>query len=434
MDLLVKPSILKPSQIQLPGDKSITHRALIIGSLGTGTTQLEGILESQDCLATLKAMQQLGVKLAQPAPGKVVIQGRGLDHLSPPTAPIDCGNSGTSMRLLAGLLSAQPFNSALYGDASLSRRPMERITLPLSTMGANIKGQLSQTRETPPLEIKGGPLQGITYVLPVESAQIKSCLLLAGLYAKGPTVIVEKGLCRDHTERMLKSFGCDIVTEQNKIVLTPGKTLFGQTLHIPGDFSSAAFFIGAASMNPGAEMVLSDIGVNDRRIGMLKILRRMGANIKLINERQQSGEAVADIEVKGSTLKGIEVPQEWVVSAMDEFPMLFIIAACAQGKTVIRGVKELRVKETDRIKVMCEGLKILGAHVEEFPDGVIISGGSLQGGELHSYGDHRVAMAFAMAATKTNTPIKIKDCDNIATSFPNFSQLAAQVGLDIQQL
>ncbi|MBS0286039.1 MAG: 3-phosphoshikimate 1-carboxyvinyltransferase [Proteobacteria bacterium] len=434
MDFVGKPNRILQGEITVPGDKSISHRALMIGSLSQGLTQIDNFLSGQDCLATLKAMQQMGVRIDQPSLECLHIHGQGLHSLTAPSEPIDCANAGTMMRLIAGLLAAQPFNSVLIGDDSLQNRPMERITYPLSLMGANITGVKRDNKIYAPLSIKGSSLHGIRYELPVESAQIKSCLLLAGLFAKELTQIVEKGECRDHTERMLSAFGSDIVNQANHITLKPGKALQAQHIIIPGDFSSAAFFIGAASMQMGATLMLKAVGVNERRIGFLHMLNSMGAKITLHHLRYFNNEPVADIEVKGARLQGINVPLQWVVSAMDEFPMLFVVAACAKGETTIRGVSELRVKESDRIASMCQGLRSLGIAVKELPDGVIICGGSLQGGVVDSFGDHRVAMALLMASWMANDTITVKNCDNINTSFPNFSECAAQLGLEISKV
>ncbi|MGD9591687.1 MAG: 3-phosphoshikimate 1-carboxyvinyltransferase [Candidatus Berkiella sp.] len=434
MDLVVKSSSPIQGHIQVPGDKSISHRALIIGSISIGETIVDGLLEGLDCLATLNAMRTLGVLIEKIGFQKYRIQGDGMNILHSPSKPIDCNNSGTAMRLLAGLLAPQPFDSILQGDASLSKRPMERIIQPLSLMGAHIQGVNKDNKICAPLSIHGKSLQGIDYTLPVQSAQIKSCILLAGLYAKGKTIIREKGESRDHTERLLKSFGCDIRVEDNQITLHPGNPLKGQTLHIPGDISSAAFFIGAASMQVGAHLVVQNVGVNPKRIGLLHILHEMGADISLQNQREQNDELVADLVINGAQLQGIDVPTKWVVSAMDEFPILFIVAACAKGETRISGISELRVKESDRLSVMCKGLKALGIYVKELEDGVIIQGGHLTGGKVNSEGDHRIAMAFAMAAFATHEEIHIQDCENINTSFPSFCDLALEVGLQIKKI
>ncbi len=432
MDLVVSQNALFQGQITPPADKSISHRAAIISALSQGESLIKNFLTSSDCMATLSAMRALGVAIEQVDEHHFLVKGKGLHALTAPKAAIDCGNAGTGMRLLAGVLAAQPFYSELHGDASLSRRPMERIVTPLLQMGASMTGVKRGERICAPLSIHGKPLSGISYELPVESAQIKSCLLFAGLYAKGQTTIIEKGECRDHTERMLAAFGCDINLSLGRITLKPGNTLKAQTLTIPGDFSSAAFFIGAASMQKGAHLIVKDVGVNERRLGFLHILKKMGAEITLQNPRMINHEPIADLEIKGAQLEGIDVPLRWVVSAMDEFPILFIVAANALGETKISGVSELRVKESDRLAVMCQGLKALGISVQEQTDGVSIIGGKLSGGSVDSAFDHRVSMAFAMAAACAQGEIHIKNCENINTSFPNFCELATSMGLAIK--
>ena len=434
MDLIVRSNVCLNGQISVPGDKSISHRVAIIASLSEGTTFITGFLEGQDCLATLNVMKALGVTIEHVDPQTIKIQGVGLSGLSEPYGPLDCGNAGTLMRLVAGVLAAQNFTSTLVGDESLSKRPMERIILPLRQMGAHITGIQKENKICAPLTIKGKPLHGIEYTLPVESAQIKSCLLFAGLYAQNKTIIHEKGECRDHTERLLRAFGCDIDIEHNRITLTPGTPLKGQSVQIPGDISSAAFFIATASMQKGAQLLVKNVGINPKRIGLIHILRQMGANITFKNHRELNNESVADIEVRGTQLKGITVPTQWAVSAMDEFPIIFIVASCALGETIISGVSELRVKESDRLAVMCQGLKALGISVNELIDGVVIQGGQLTGGTVDSCGDHRVAMAFAMAGFLAQDEIIIKDCMNIFTSFPNFCDLASNVGLNIKTI
>ncbi|MBS0290066.1 MAG: 3-phosphoshikimate 1-carboxyvinyltransferase [Proteobacteria bacterium] len=432
MDLVVKPGGILQGEATFPADKSISHRALILGALSIGTTILKGFLQAKDCLATLEAIRSLGVDVKFQQNGHLHIQGVGLTGLQAPSKAIDCGNSGTSMRLLTGLLAALPFKSVLTGDSSLQKRPMARVVEPLTKMGAKIFAQKSAALLVAPLQIEGMPLQGIAYTLPVASAQVKSCLLLAGLLAKSNTVITENIPTRDHTERMLNAFGCDIKIESNIITLSPGKALQAQEMLIPGDFSSAAFFIAGASMIPGSHIKLRCVGINERRIGLIHILKAMGANISIMDCTEENGEPIGDIEVKGSQLQGITVPAKWVVSAIDEFPILFIVAACAVGTTHVQGVAELRVKECDRIAVMAKGLSTLGIKVEELPDGMIIQGGKIKGGLVESQGDHRVAMAFAMASLVASKKIVIRDSDNIATSFPNFCEIAKQLGLLIE--
>lgn len=438
VDITVTSDGILQGEVRVPGDKSLSHRAVILGSIAQGQTHISGFLEGEDCQATVKAMQSLGVSIENPASETLIIKGVGLHGLQAPTHPIDCQNAGTGMRLLAGLLAPQSFASTLIGDASLSQRPMQRIVAPLKQMGARIEGRLINSEYFAPLEIQPAtqPLQALQYSLPVASAQVKSCLLLAGLYAQGTTVLVENVPTRDHTERMLQSFGAKLKTEHHRIVLEPGQALQGQEIIIPGDISSAAFFIAGASFTPGSHIILPQVGVNPRRMGMVHILREMGASIELHNRREIAGEPVADIEVKGKRLKGITVQQEWVASAIDEFPIIFVAAACAQGETLIRGIQELRFKETDRIAVMAKGLKALGIGVALLPDGIMIRGGVIQGGSVDSEGDHRVAMAFAMAALASPAPITISNAQSIATSFPNFIPLANALGLscDLRQM
>lgn len=433
-DLQVKPGGTLQGEGVVPGDKSISHRAIILGSIAQGKTTVRGFLPGKDCLATLRAMQSLGVKIDNPTPDTVIIEGVGLQGLSQSPCVLDCENSGTSMRLLTGLLAAQTFDSTLKGDHSLESRPMERILNPLAQMGARIKGRELDGKVVAPLMIQGSPLKGIHYALPIASAQVKSCLLLAGLYAQGNTFLVENVPTRDHTERMLQAFGADLTIKHHAITLKPGQPLQGQEVWVPGDISSAAFFIAGASFTPNAHILLRQVGINPRRMGMISILRLMGAEIHLLNSRERCGEMISDIEVKGKTLTGITVPLEWVASAIDEFPIIFVAAAMAQGETMIRGIQELRFKETDRIAVMAKGLKALGIPVAILPDGIMIRGAPIQGGRIQSEGDHRVAMAFAMAGLKTKEPIIIQDADNIATSFPNFNDLANHFGLPIQAL
>lgn len=415
----------------IPGDKSISHRGLILGALSEGTTLLQGFLKSEDCLATLEALSQCGVEFTIEAK-TVSITGKGLMGLEPPSSRLDCQNSGTSLRLLAGLLSAQSFDSQLIGDDSLSLRPMKRIVEPLMQMGAMIEGKFVGQEVYAPLKIKGkASLQGICYTLPIPSAQVKSCLLLAGLNAKGATTIIEKEPSRDHTERLLAFLGANISRSDNVICLKPGNRLKGQIITIPGDFSSAAFFIAGASFTPGSDIFLRNIGVNPTRTGMISILREMGAEIHLQDEREINAEPVADLEIKGGTLRGIEILPESIVSAIDEFPIIFVAAALAKGTTTIRGIRELRFKETDRIRVMVNALRLLGAQIDEWEDGVSIQGGVLSGGSVDAKGDHRIAMALAMAGLRATGSIKVVGVDNIATSFPEFIALANKSGLTI---
>ncbi|BAP54329.1 3-phosphoshikimate 1-carboxyvinyltransferase [Thioploca ingrica] len=427
---IVHPSGTLRGVLRVPGDKSISHRAMMLGALANGITQVSGFLEGEDTLATLAAFRAMGVHIEGPHQGQVILHGVGLQGLQPPTTPLYLGNSGTSMRLLAGLMAGQSFAVEMTGDSSLSRRPMRRVTEPLTTMGAQIE---TTAQGTPPLRIKGGQrLQGIDYHLPVASAQVKSCLLLAGLYANGMTCVTEPAPTRDHTERMLTGFGYPIQRNGPQVCLSGGGQLQATSIEVPADISSAAFFMVGASIATGSEVLLEHVGINPTRIGIINILRQMGADIHLHNEREIGGEPVADILVRASSLHGIHIPEEQVPLAIDEFPVLFIAAACARGETRLTGAEELRVKESDRIQVMAEGLQTLGIDAQPTRDGMVIQGGKIQGGVIQSYGDHRIAMAFTMASLCASNPIIIEDCANVATSFPNFVYLAKQAGIDIQ--
>lgn len=418
-------------RVRVPGDKSISHRSIMLGSLAEGTTEVEGFLEGEDALATLQAFRDMGVVIEGPHHGRLTIHGVGLTGLKAAPGPIYLGNSGTSMRLLAGLLAAQDFDSTLTGDASLSRRPMGRVAEPLRAMGAQIQ---TAADGRPPLIIKGGQtLKGMEYEMPVASAQVKSSLLLAGLYAQGSTKVIEPAPTRDHTERMLRGFGHPVDVDGAKVSLTSGSGLKAARIEVPADISSAAFFLVAASIAEGSDLLLEHVGINPTRTGVIDILRLMGADITLENQREAGGEPVADLRVRSAALKGIEIPEALVPLAIDEFPVLFVAAACAQGRTVLRGAQELRVKESDRIQVMADGLLELGISVEPTPDGIIIDGGQIGGGVVHAQGDHRIAMAFSVAALRAQSPIQIHDCANVATSFPNFLALSAQVGMRVAQ-
>jgi len=416
--------------IRVPGDKSISHRAIMLGSLAEGATEVDGFLQGEDTLATLAAFRAMGVGIEHPAEGCLRIHGVGLQGLKAPAGPLDLGNSGTSMRLLAGLLAGQPFDSELTGDASLRRRPMRRVVTPLAKMGASIE---LQADDMPPLKIHGGrSLRGIEYALPMASAQVKSCVLLAGLYARGRTCVIEPAPTRDHTERMLQGFGHALDRSGPRICLKGGGRLQGCCIQVPADISSAAFFMVGGVLSGGAELVLEAVGVNPTRTGVIDILRLMGADIELQNPREEGGEPVADIRVRSSCLHGIEIPPRLVPLAIDEFPAIFIAAACAEGETVLTGAGELRVKESDRIQVMAEGLRQLGITALTAEDGILIRGGQLRGGEIESHGDHRVAMAFAIAALRSTEAVRIRDCANVDTSFPGFIGLAREAGLGIR--
>lgn len=416
--------------LRVPGDKSVSHRAIMLGALADGATRINGFLEGEDTRATASAFSQMGVRIEVPSASERVVHGVGLHGLKASDAPIRCGNAGTGMRLLAGVLAGQAFDSVLVGDASLSKRPMGRIIEPLEMMGALIE---SQPGGLPPMRVRGNrPLRGIEYDLPMASAQVKSALLLAALYAKGETVVREPHPTRDYTERMLAAFGWPIDFSPGWARISGGHRLRATQVDVPTDFSSAAFFIVAATLVPGSELHIESVGMNPRRTGLLHALRAMGADIREVNPREQNGEAVADLLVRHAPLAGIELPVALVPDMIDELPVLFVAAACARGTTVIRGAAELRVKESDRIATMAAGLRALGVSIDETPDGASITGGRIQGGMVHSHGDHRVAMSFAVAAQMAQASVEIADVGNVRTSFPGFVELAAQAGMRIE--
>lgn len=424
---VVTPSIQLRGELRVPGDKSISHRSIMLGALAEGTTQISGFLEGEDTLATIDVFKSMYVLIEGPEQGQVIVHGVGLHGLQAPYKPLYLGNSGTSMRLLSGLLAGQTFSVEMTGDESLSRRPMRRVTDPLATMGALI---YSTSSGTPPLRIQGGQqLRGIDYPMPIASAQVKSCLLLAGLYAQGTTCITEPAPTRDHTERMLRGFGYPVQQAGNRVCVTGGGQLTAMNIDIPADISSAAFFMVGASIAKGSEILLQHVGINPTRTGVIDILKMMGADITLLNVREVGGEPVADIQIRHAPLRGIQIPEHLVALAIDEFPALFIAAACAEGETVLTGAEELRVKESDRIQVMADGLRAVGIQAQPTPDGMIIQGGQIRGGTIQSHGDHRIAMAFTMAALRAQTDIIIEDCANVATSFPNFVELASRAGI-----
>jgi len=415
--------------VRVPGDKSISHRALMLGALADGVCRVDGFLEGEDTLATAAAFAAMGVRIEQDGPGRRIVHGVGIDGLRPPTGPIDCGNAGTGMRLLTGLLAGQAFDSVLVGDASLSRRPMRRVTEPLARMGARIETAESGV---PPLHIHGRqPLVGIDHDLSVASAQVKSALLLAGLYASGTTTVREPHPTRDYTERMLAALGWPIEFSPGFAQLSGGHRLRAGDIHVPSDFSSAAFFLVAASIVPGSELVLDGVGMNPRRTGLVDALRLMGASIDARNPREQGGESIADLHVRYAPLHGIEVPVHLVPDMIDEFPVLFIAAALATGVTLVRGAAELRVKESDRIAAMAAGLRTLGIRVDETPDGATIHGGTLGGGAVAAHHDHRIAMSFVVAAQRAAAPVHIHGCSTVATSFPGFLDLAIGCGMGL---
>jgi 3-phosphoshikimate 1-carboxyvinyltransferase len=415
--------------VRMPGDKSVSHRALMLAAIAEGDSHICGFLEGEDTRATAAVLLQLGVRIETPSIGERWVHGVGLHGLRGSSQPLDCGNAGTGMRLLTGLLAGQAFDSMLVGDASLSARPMRRVTDPLAQMGARV-----DTRDgLPPLLVHGGqPLRGIRYALPVASAQVKSALLLAGLYGVGETEVIEPHPTRDYTERMLAAFGWPIQFSPGRARLDGGHVLRATDVDVPADFSSAAFFLVAASIVPGSQLRLPAIGLNPRRTGLLQALRLMGADITIENARESGGEPVGDLWVRYAPLHGVELPESVVPDMIDEFPALFIAAAVASGSTVIRGAAELRVKESDRIASMTMGLRALGAAIEETPDGAIIHGGRLGTGTVESHLDHRIAMSFAVAGLVASGPIRINDCGPVATSFPGFLELANGCGFALQ--
>ena len=446
---IITPSNTVSGTIAVPGDKSISHRSIMLGSLATGVTNVTGFLEGEDALATLQAFRDMGVTIEGPDNGKLTIHGVGMNGLKPSKTPLYMGNSGTSMRLLSGILAAQSFDSVLTGDTSLNKRPMERVAAPLRTMGAVI--QSTGHSGTAPLSITGRdtvgkPLQGTEYDMPVASAQVKSCLLLAGLWAEGTTTVTQPEISRDHTERMLSAFGYPVTVEGNRISVTGGGTLTGGDIAVPADISSAAFFMVAAAISQNSELTLTQVGINPTRTGVIDILKLMNADISLSNETHVGGEPVADITIRSSNLVGIEIPEHLVPLAIDEFPVLFIAASCAKGRTVLTGAKELRVKESDRIAVMAGGLRTLGIDCTVTDDGLIIEGCGMAtqddtvdnshavfgGGQITSHHDHRIAMSFSVASLRAAKQITIEGVETVNTSFPGFAELANQIGMSIQ--
>lgn len=411
--------------VVVPGDKSVSHRSMMLSAIAEGTSHIRGFLEGEDTRATAAVLAQLGVSIESPSAGERVVRGVGLHGLRGSSRPLDCGNAGTGMRLLTGLLAGQSFDSTLIGDESLSKRPMRRVTDPLAKMGAHI-----DTHDgLPPLHVHGGKtLHGISYELPVASAQIKSALLLAGLYAKGSTEIIEPHPTRDYTERMLAAFGWPIEFSPGRARLEGGHRLTATDVVVPADFSSAAFFLVAASIVPRSIVRLPAVGLNPRRTGLLEALRLMGADIQIERQSESGGEKVGDLVVRHAPLHGIELPEALVPDMIDEFPALFVAAAVAKGRTIIRGAAELRVKESDRIATMAAGLRALGVRIEETPDGAIIDGGAIEAGVVDSHGDHRIAMSFAAAGLVAKGEVVIRDCANVATSFPGFLELANGCG------
>jgi 3-phosphoshikimate 1-carboxyvinyltransferase len=410
----------------VPGDKSISHRSIIFGSIAEGTTRVNGFLWSEDNIRTLEAFRAMGVAITEHE-GGLVIDGRGLHGLCEPDDLIDAGNSGTTTRLLTGLLAGQPFFSVITGDDSLRKRPMQRVTKPLSLMGATIHGRGGGNYA--PLAIVGGELEGIDYTSEVASAQVKSAILLAGLSARGKTTVSEPVRSRDHTERMLRAFGAEVTVDGNRVGVTGGDTLHGCEVSVPGDISSAAFLIVAALITSDSDLLIRGVGINPTRSGSIDLLRRMGGEIEYLNERESSAEPVADIRVKSSRLHGIDIGPGDIPGAIDEFPIISVAAAVAEGTTTIKGASELRVKESDRIATMVKGLRAVGVKVEELPDGMVIEGGSLTGATVESYGDHRIAMAMLIAGLVAEGGVEVVGTGCIRTSFPGFMELLKGVAV-----
>jgi len=430
LDWLAGPGGPIRGEITVPGDKSISHRAIMLAAIAEGTSRITGFLEGEDTRATARIFSQLGVRIEIPSASERRVHGVGLHGLRGTDEPLDCGNAGTGMRLLTGLLAGQGFASRLVGDESLSRRPMRRVTEPLARMGARID---SAPGGLPPLLIQPvNGLRGIDFEMPVASAQVKSAVLLAGLYAQGETHVREPHPTRDYTERMLAAFGWPIAFRAGEAAMLGRHVLTATDVSVPADFSSAAFFLVAASLVPGSDLLIRRVGMNPRRTGLLSALRLMGADIVEENPGEQGGEAVADLRVRFARLHGIIVPEGLVPDMIDEFPSLFAAASLAEGRTTVAGAAELRVKESDRIATMASGLRALGAMIEETPDGAVIEGGRLHGGDTDSHGDHRIAMSLAIAAQQADGEVRIADCDNVATSFPGFLELAHGCGFGLR--
>ncbi len=428
MNFVVEPSALKSGRVAVPGDKSISHRALMLGAIAEGETRISGFLNGEDCLASLGALQAMGATINQLSTTDLVIQGAGKAGLKAPVGVLDMGNSGTAMRLFAGLLAGQPFSTRLAGDASLSNRPMNRVIKPLTMMG----GRIDSNEGKPPLVISGQPLHGVVYSMPVASAQVKSAILLAGLYAEGDIVIQQPAITRDHSERMLGAMGVELVAGDRQITMRGGQHLAGTDIRIPADLSSAAFIILAAILSASAEVTIINVGVNPTRTGVIDILQSMGANISIENVRYFGKEPVADLVVRSSNLRGVSVGPDKVSLAIDEFPVLFVAAACAEGKTSFSGIGELRVKESDRIAAMAEGLRALSVTVDETEDGAVVHGGKLHGGSVKSHGDHRIAMSFAVAGTVAERAVHIEDTAAVDTSFPGFIESMRSLGVNLE--
>ena len=429
----VPPSGRFEGEIRVPGDKSVSHRAVLLGAIARGETEVSGFLEAEDTRATVRAARALGVAVVADGAGSLRIRGAGRNGLRRPAGPLHLGNSGTGLRLLVGLLAGQPFDSSLTGDESLSRRPMRRIADPLARMGAQVE---TASGGTPPLTVRGGrALAGTDHRLEVASAQVKSCLLLAGLYARGRTRVEETAPSRDHTERMLAGLGYEVERSRGEVAVVGGGELTGQAVSVPGDLSSAAFFLVGACIAPRGRVRLPGVGVNPTRDGVLRILERMGASVALENRRDSGGEPVADLVAGASRLRGIEIDGDLVALGIDEIPVLLLAAARAEGVTVVRGAGELRVKESDRLAAMEDGLRLLGVTVEARPDGMVVHGRRepFRAARVASRGDHRIAMTFALAALGADGPVEIEDCTNVATSFPQFTTEARAAGIEVEE-
>ena len=418
--LQIKPAKKLSGEISVQGDKSISHRAVILGSIAEGTTRVTNFLPSEDCIRTIKAFEAMGINIEMNR-NTLIINGKGLNGLTEPNDVMDMGNSGTSARLLCGLLSGQPFFSVMTGDSSLRRRPMKRVADPLRMMGATIWGRGGG--DFLPMCIKGSEIKGITYKLPVASAQVKSAILFAGLYAKGRTSVEEITTSRDHTERMMVYFGINLMRKGSILIVEGGEKPSAKEVEVPGDISAAAFFMVGASLIEGSEVVIKDVGINPTRTGIIDILRKMGASIEISNQREMGAEPAGDIRIKSALLKGIEIKGDVIPRCVDELPVICIAAAVAEGETVIKDASELRVKESDRIAVMAECLSRVGVEVETYPDGMRIKGGmGLKGTVCNSHGDHRIAMSMAIAGLITEGEMTIEDTECINTSFPEFEE------------
>jgi len=423
------PDLSVKQVVVVPGDKSISHRSMILGGIAEGVTKVSGFLESADCLATMKAMQSMGVNIEK-AGNTYEVNGVGKHGLkAPEDGQIDCGNSGTGMRLLAGVLAAQQFDSTVFGDASLNSRPMKRITKPLAMMGAKVQ---ATENGTAPLKFNAvDQLKPINYESPVASAQVKSCVLLAGLYSDGEVSLTEPKLSRDHTENMLRGFGCELASDDLTVTMQGGQSLKAIDITVPADISSSAFFMVLACLLRDSQITFNNLCVNPSRTGVISILQLMGADISFENQTTTAGEQIADVVVKSSQLHGIDIPHEYIASAIDEFPIIFIAAALAKGETRLSNAMELRKKESDRITAMTDGMKLLGVECYELEDGIVIQGGKLNGGQVDAEDDHRIAMSFLIAGQFSKTTIEVRNCENIMTSFPNFLTICNDLGLNI---